>query len=449
MTAGRERHGVEIDYQAPPGVRAVIESIGRTEDIRFSPDGRRVAIAAFEQDRLAVLDVDLEASTPGTPVVLSRVVKVSSPYLKRPHGLDFIDDQTLIVANREGGVCVFTVPSVGADVHECVLSPVQVMDVGPRHGLHSPGSLCIAGENQAGKEILIGSNFRHRVTRHVLDRVTHTLTDSEVLLRKWLDVPDGVSVSKDRRWAAISNHNTHNVLMYEYTASLGRDADPDGILRGLHYPHGLRFSPDDRYLFVADAAAPYVHVYARDELGWGGVRHPVSSFRVLDDAQFQRGRTHPEEGGPKGIDLHMGINVLAMTAQGQPLAFFDLSAILEDAALGSFMAGSDTPATDGPPGSDGRLDRRLVRVYRPRTAGVAGPLRAGSHGPDEPGASAGDQGKRRPVRRAEQPVVAHHRTAAPGLAASAAGRVGQLNASFLEGSSGIACRTWTMKRRLC
>jgi len=364
MTARPGRSGEEIAYKAPPRVRDVIESIGRTEDIRFSPDGRRLAIAAFERNRLELFDVAIAASTAGTDVALERVVEISSPFLKLPHGLDFIDDTTLIVVNREGGACVFKLPRADAEVQECELSPVQTMDAGDLHGLDSPGSVRITG-GRSGKEILICNNLGNSVTRHVLDGgAGHALAGSDVLLRKWLDIPDGVSVSQDRQWIAISNHHTHNVLVYEYSASLGRDADPDGILRCAQYPHGLRFSSDDRHLFVADAGAPYIHVYARDDLGWGGVRNPVASIRVMDDARFERGRYNREEGGPKGIDIDPGMNVVVVTSECQPLAFFDLSPILEDADIGAHLAGGDVRVAELPSRSDRGLDRHRLPAYR-------------------------------------------------------------------------------------
>ena len=268
MTARRASSRLRIEYSAPRRIRELLESLGRTEDIRVSPDGRLLAIAGFERNRLAVLGVDIEASTAAGNVAINRIVGISSPSLKRPHGLDFIDDETLLVVNRAGGACVFELPPADGDVQEYELSPVQLVEVGDSHALDSPGAVWISGEGWPAKEVLICNNFANRVTRHSLDRESHTIVGGEVLLQKWLDIPDGVSVSNDRQWIAISNHSTHNVLLFAYSDSLGQDADPDGILRGLHYPHGVRFSPDDRHIFVADAGAPYVHVDARDGLGW-------------------------------------------------------------------------------------------------------------------------------------------------------------------------------------
>jgi hypothetical protein len=50
---------------------------------------------------------------------------------------------------------------------------------------------------------------------------------------------------------------------------------------------------------------------------------------VMDEETFARGHQTPEEGGPKGLDLHPRTNVLAVTAECLPLAFFDLDAALK------------------------------------------------------------------------------------------------------------------------
>ena len=367
MTAWRDTKssGAEIQYTAPQSVRDVIASLGRTEDVRFSPGNRRLAIAAFNRSRIAVFDIDVTMSAAGKDVALTRAVVISSTHLKRPHGLDFIDDATLIVANREGDAAIFKLPPGEISGRSCELSPIQVMRVGESHFLKSPGSVSVAREDQRLKEILICNNSSNSVTRHLLDRGAGcAVTSSEVLLEKWLDVPDGVSVSRDRRWIAVSNHGTHNVLLYEDASPLSRSADPDGMLRCVHYPHGLRFSADDRHIFVADAGAPYIHLYAKDDQGWRGVRNPVASFRVMDDSVFQRGRHNPQEGGPKGLDIDGGMNVLVVTSEFQPLAFFDLPAILDGASLGPHLPGFDASAAKMRAEADPRIDPELFEASR-------------------------------------------------------------------------------------
>jgi hypothetical protein len=146
-------------------------------------------------------------------------------------------------------------------------------------------------------------------------------------LKKRLDLPDGVSVSE--QWIAISNHNTHSVLLYEDTGSLNEYSEPDGILRCAYYPHSLQFTSDGCFILVADAGAPYVHIYMKDGSGWRGVRGPFKSLGVLNDGDFLRGRTTIHEGGPKGIDIDNSMSTFVTTCEVQPLAFFDLAEILE------------------------------------------------------------------------------------------------------------------------
>ena len=321
---------MKIDYTARDHVRDVIQSLGRTEDIRFSPSGRRLAVAAFHRNRIAVVDIDVTRVRDTGTVSLTGAVEIASPSLNYPHGLDFIDDETLVVASRMGGLSIFSVPAdeTARELHE--LSPVRLARADWAPLLESPGSVVVVRSDQVC-ELLVCNNSGNSVTRHLVDRGTDcAVTGGEVLLRKWINLPDGIGVSHDRRWIAISNHNTHNVLVYEWSERLGAESKPDGVLRGLYFPHGLRFTADGRHLLVADAGAPFIHVYARGNEGWHGARYPARSIRVMDEALFLRGRGDPQEGGPKGIDIDHGMNILAATSEHQSLLFLDLPAMLRD-----------------------------------------------------------------------------------------------------------------------
>jgi hypothetical protein len=139
-------------------------------------------------------------------------------------------------------------------------------------------------------------------------------------------------------------------------------------LRHVFYPHGLRFSSDGRAIFVADAGAPYVHVYATDDQGWRGVHHPVATVRIMDESLFLRGRHGPEEGGPKGIDIDAGLNVLVATSEYQPLAFFDVPAMLEAASTGTRVPVRESATTrsngasDDEPFQESHREQRALEV---------------------------------------------------------------------------------------
>jgi DNA-binding beta-propeller fold protein YncE len=153
-------------------------------------------------------------------------------------------------------------------------------------------------------------------------------------LKQGLVIPDGIAISHDGRWIAVSSHGTHDVKIFDASATLGPKAQPAGILSRANYPHGLRFTQDDKHVLVADAGSPMLHVYA-GEGGWTGYREPSRTVAVLDDETFARGSSNPEEGGPKGIDIDRSNTVVAVTCEEQALAFFSLATVV----------GEDSPET--------------------------------------------------------------------------------------------------------
>ena len=178
-------------------------------------------------------------------------------------------------------------------------------------------------------EFLVCRNFGHRVSRHVIATATdYAVTEERVLLGKWMEIPDGISIDRSRRWLAVSSHNIQSALLYPHTAALHVEANPAAVLRGVSYPHGIRFSDDGCYILVTDAGAPYVHVFFQPDGQWQGVYDPCLSLRVMDDRLFQFGRVNPQEGGPKGLDIDCTAGVLVTTCSTQSLAFFDLDPIL-------------------------------------------------------------------------------------------------------------------------
>jgi hypothetical protein len=317
-----------IEYSAPQDVRDVIASIGRTEDVRFSPNNRRLAVAGFFKNKVAIFDISVTASGNSKHITLTSAYEISSSHLKLPHGLDFIDDEKIIVANRGGHPCIFDLSSDTLGSTE--MTPLAIIR---SDKIAIPGSVRVVKKRQGLYEALICNNAGNTVTRHLIDfRAGCSITNNEVLFKKRIDVPDGICMSKEMQWIAVSNHDAHNVLLYENTPSLNESSDPDGILRCANYPHGLRFTSDGCFILVADGDLPYVHIYAKDDAGWRGVRNPLSSFRVLNNKDYLRGRDNvPGEGGPKGIDINEAAKIFVTTCQEQPLAFFDLSAVLESA----------------------------------------------------------------------------------------------------------------------
>ena len=274
-------------------------------------------MASFYRNRVVVFDVDIASSSGATQVALTGGVELSSSALQWPHGVDFLDDDTVIVTSRGRDVAFFELPPGNRDVRSLEVLPIARWPSDRTTLMNAPGSVAVSHVGDDGCEVLICNNDGHTVTRHLLDcDAGRAVRHSEILLQKYLDIPDGVSVSPDRRWIAVSNHATHHVLLYQNSPALSANAEPDGILRQASYPHGLRFSADGRHLFVADAGAPYLHIYAQDSDEWRGVRHPLATVRIMDDPMFERGRRNPEEGGPKGLDIDARSRVARRGSRG-------------------------------------------------------------------------------------------------------------------------------------
>lgn len=313
----------EVEFDAPPDVRAMLAQLGRTEDVRFAPGGRRLAIACYERNSIAVADVTVAGHR---SITVERVEEHRSDALREPHGVDFVDEDTIVVADRGSGIVAFRFGDGGS------LVPLGALGDDVRHVPQVAGSVAVL----AGKppQILVCDNRASVVARYRLD--AGSITGGDVVVSRWLDLPDGLSVSADERWLAVSSHDTHTVVIHSLESHAA--ADPVAVLRGVRYPHGVRFFGEDRYLVVADAGAPCVHVFTRPHGGWRGAGYPTFSLRVMGDARFADGHHNVQEGGPKGVDVHAATEVLVATYEQQPLAFFDLGAAVD--------AGADAPTPD-------------------------------------------------------------------------------------------------------
>lgn len=326
------RVGPGIDVQFSESVQAAVSSVGRTEDLEFSPNNRLLAITGFNQNSCLILRVNVEPAGDDIVVSAGDFMEVTSKSLRYPHGLDFIDDETLVVANRGGGLAVLRLP--GGDFGGRV-SQAEILwqfPGGRFRWMRSPGSVVVRHEDSGLLSFLTCNNYSHRVTRHLVDPAeSYRLVDKEVFLRRGLIIPDGIALSHDGRWLAVSSHGTHDVKLYSTSGALGRETEPAAALTGAGYPHGLQFSADDAHVLVADAGSQVVNVYARGT-DWAGEHTPVHSVEVIDGEAFARGRRNIEEGGPKGLAIDRTGELVGITCEEQPLALYALRAMTESVA---------------------------------------------------------------------------------------------------------------------
>ncbi len=318
----------QLEFKASNAVRTALSDTGRTEDVRFSPDNRRLILAGYGLNHLLILRIAIEPGPAGPKIVADDFMELTSDGLANAHGLDFIDERTLAVANRDGLVSIIEIPPGELGGRYSRVDPVQEISGSIFCRLKSPGSIAARTDANGRVSLLVCNNYTHRITQHIVDPAAgYRVRKNSVLLERSLDIPDGVAVSHDGKWIAVSNRGTHEVMLFDASAPLGPYTKPAGVLGGVDYPHGLRFTQDDRHLLVADAGAPLIHVYERGT-GWAGTRDPLRSVTVLDDETFNRGRANPTEGGPKGLDIDSSGKVVAATCEEQTLAFFSLADVI-------------------------------------------------------------------------------------------------------------------------
>jgi DNA-binding beta-propeller fold protein YncE len=322
-----------IAYEASSAIRDVISTIGRTEDIKLSPDNTRLALADFQNNSVLVFSIRIDPTPPIPRIAILDHGRIPSARLNRPHGLAFLGPDHLLVCNRAADAVLFRLPPAGGDWSDRNFEPLaSISGSGMLFAkVKSPGSVASYPVEPQSHRVLICNNYWHFVSSHLI-----TIADSVrvrnhgVLIEADLQIPDGISCSTDHAWIAVSNHVRGEVLVYRNTPDLNRRTPPAAVLRGLVCPHGVRFAPDGRRVFAADAASQYFHIFESASGQWHGIQDPKQSIRLFDDDTFYLGRYDSREGGIKGIDVDASTTVLVTTRTHDPVAFYSLAALQAD-----------------------------------------------------------------------------------------------------------------------
>lgn len=311
------------------------ESLGeslRTEDVRFSPSGRVLAVVATNG---VVLLLAVDAST--RPIRIGRVTELHSTSLASPHGVDFLAEDLIVVANRAGWLTFHRVSAIDDWPDRMNVEPLRELDspwfgrkgatrnLDGRHVLCGPGSVRVGGSN-----LFVACNNLNTVTAHPyrLRSGEIEIGDGAIVAQSGLEIPDGVALSHDGRWLAVSNHNDHGValLCLDDRARTGSVRDA-----GLRYPHGLCFDPSGRTLYVADAGERDLHSFVSRTGEWDHAAPrsaftlpavEMEAFRKTKDSVGDE-RLRRLEGGIKGVDVDRTGRVVVTTCRHQTLRFFE------------------------------------------------------------------------------------------------------------------------------
>lgn len=316
-----------IAYSANARIRNMIARIGRTEDIKFSPTNDSLAILDYFGKCIYLFSVQLENSATYLSVNLTDYSIITSESLHETHGVAFLGNNHIIVCNRSGDVCIFKIPLPNERPHNLPLEPrARIRGNGLfRAKVITPGSVDCYQISKDCYRVLVCNNSWNIITSHLITLGNAiNIRHEGILIEQQLRIPDGVSISNDGAWIAVSNHVDGEVLIYENSPHLSRATPPSANLRGIVCPHGVRFTSDGR-VFVADAASQYLHIYERNNDYWSGNIDPVNSVRVINDETFYLGRYDSREGGVKGIDIDNSNRILVTTHKLDVLGFYDVA----------------------------------------------------------------------------------------------------------------------------
>src|SRR5262249_36193545 len=123
---GVPREPRELECSAPQHVCELIAGLGQTEDVKFSPNNLRLALAAYKKNSIAIFDLSFSDSSRKSSIILSDGLELSSPELHPPHGVDFLDDERIVVANRMGDATIFALPAPGSKQQLELLGKIPV-----------------------------------------------------------------------------------------------------------------------------------------------------------------------------------------------------------------------------------------------------------------------------------------------------------------------------------
>ena len=311
-------------------IDGVINEDVRSEDVHFSPSGKNLAIATT-RGNILYFDVDISAR----PVRVYPRMVFKSDTLRAPHGIDFLTDELIVVANRRGCLNFYQIPHINSCAQETHLESLVNMDsewfgsigelrlYGDRQIATGPGSVRIHGNS-----LYVTCNLKNTVTECQLtfDCDEIEVGAERVIIQNGIDIADGLAFSHDGNWLAISDHGNRRVIVLdrstnEISCTL-RDAD-------LQHPHGLCFDSDHNRIITSDSGGKCLHIFETDDNWSSDQSSSTFTCEGVDDAIFKKTQSQvPEkrralEGGIKGIDFDPGSKTFVTTCRYQMLRFFE------------------------------------------------------------------------------------------------------------------------------
>lgn len=301
----------------------------RSEDVRFSPSGKRLAVVATDG---ILLVFTLKPSE--HPLRITGHVEIHSNSFYSPHGVDFISEDTVAVANRGAALSFFRIPPPRSWPGPHKIKPVHEMTapwIGETGSMRSEGErtvMCGLGAVRVqGHHVFVTCNKEGTLSKHPFSKLLKWIRtgNGQVISRELLSIPDSVAISRDRRWVAVGEHESQCLVVHEADGTRIRSTHKSPKLS---HPHGICFDPSGKMLFVADAGKKDIHIFRTDDDWKTSMEESTYRIEGIPEDLLQQTKDsvpeefRPLEGGVKGLDLDPSGRIMATTCKHQLLRFF-------------------------------------------------------------------------------------------------------------------------------
>jgi WD40 repeat protein len=278
-----------------------VSKIGRVEGVSVSPNSKKVAYSSFDLNKILIFDI----KESNNAIEIEKCVLVDCNF-DFPHDLAWIDNSTIVVANREGPAIVFAVPNQSGSVKPLLVINDEIIS--------KSNSVAVLKNENSIKMFFCD---KHKYISFCEIDKNFNIKSKGIYLEKHLKVPDGMAISPCKKLLAVTNALKNNVVICDLNNN-------NNIfeLEGIDHPHSVDFLTDD-IIMVTGRNDPFV--YCLDIKN----KFVKFKFKCLNDYEYSL-RHSDAEGGIKGICFCRSLNFLFLTCPNKPFMIFDVNILMKN-----------------------------------------------------------------------------------------------------------------------
>jgi WD40 repeat protein len=269
-----------------------VSKIGRVEAVKTSPDGKKLAYASFDLNQIIIFNFKfIERS-----IIIDDCVFLECD-LCDPHDLAWIDNSTIVVANRSGPAVIFEVPQNSKKI-----SPIIKIE----DEMANKTNAVTVCHTKKGFNLFFCSVFNY-VSCFFFNE-DFIMQDKKIFFNKDLKVPDGIAIDNSKSKIAITSALNNKIIVCDL-----KNPDENFVELNSERPHGVDFIGDN-ILISTGGGDPYLNFWKIDK---------KTKFKVLalSKKQFKL-RGSDLEGGIKGLNFCNNSKIIFATCPNAPFLAF-------------------------------------------------------------------------------------------------------------------------------